>query len=65
MKLISQNCSRKIELEQNPRDLEQEVYEEMCVGCCDEKLCHEDCTYCVQFYERLEELEESICQEQE
>lgn len=47
------------------RDLELEVYEEMCVGCCDEKLCHDDCTYCVQFYERLEELEESICQEQE
>lgn len=40
------------------RDLELEVYEEMCVGCCDEKLCHEDCSHCVQFYERLEELEE-------
>lgn len=45
-------------LEQNPRDLELEVYEELCVGCSDEKICHEECKHCVQFYERLEELEE-------
>lgn len=40
------------------RDLELEVYEEMCVGCSDEKICHEECDHCVQFYERLEEKEE-------
>ncbi len=45
-------------LEQNPRDLELEVYEELCVRCSDEKICHEECEHCVQFYERLEELEE-------
>lgn len=44
-------------LEQNPRDLELEVYEELCVGCSDEKICHEECKHCVQFYERLEEKE--------
>lgn len=44
--------------EQKPRDLELEVYEELCVGCSDEKLCHEECEHCVQFYERLEEKEE-------
>jgi hypothetical protein len=40
-----------------PRDLELEVYEELCVGCSDEKICHEECEHCVQFYERLEEKE--------
>ena len=35
-----------------------EVYEELCIGCSDEKICHEECKHCVQFYERLEELEE-------
>ena len=39
------------------RDLELEVYEELCVGCSDEKMCHEECEHCVQFYERLEEKE--------
>ena len=42
---------------EEPRDLEMEVYEEFCVGCSDEKLCHEECEHCVQFYERLEEKE--------
>lgn len=36
------------------RDLEQEIYEEMCVGCQGEKSCHENCTYCDAFIERLE-----------
>lgn len=43
--------------DEKPRDLEQEVYEEMCVGCSDEKICHEECEHCVQFYERLKEKE--------
>lgn len=43
--------------EKEPRDLELEVYEEMCVGCSDEKICHEECEHCVQFHERLEEKE--------
>lgn len=42
---------------EEPRDLEMEVYEELCVGCSDEKICHEECEYCVQFEERLEEKE--------
>lgn len=53
-------CGQKIDwsnVKQKPRDLEAEVYEELCVGCSDEKICHEECDHCVQFYERLEEKE--------
>lgn len=34
---------------------EELLYEEMCVGCQGEKSCHENCTYCDAFVERLEE----------
>lgn len=43
--------------DEKPRDLELEVYEELCIGCSDEKICHEECEHCVQFYERLKEKE--------
>lgn len=41
-----------------PRNLEQELYQLMCVGCEKERHCHIECEHCDEYHEKLEELEE-------
>ena len=39
------------------RDVEELCYIIMCVGCEDEKRCHDNCENCDEYYEELDELE--------
>lgn len=36
------------------KDYEYIVYKQMCCGCCHEKQCHDECEYCDDYLERLE-----------
>ena len=36
------------------KDYEYIVYKQMCCGCSHEKRCHDDCEYCDDYLERLE-----------
>jgi len=35
--------------------LEEDLYDKMCIGCQSELYCHEECTNCDDYLERLEE----------
>ncbi len=37
------------------------AYEELCVGCIDEKRCHDNVDCCERYMERVEELEGEEC----
>lgn len=39
---------------------EDSVYAKLCVGCPDEKKCHEECVHCTAFYEAFVEAEHDI-----
>ena len=37
---------------------EERLYEEKCVGCPNEKACHDNCEYCDDFLEELDMMED-------
>ena len=38
-------------------DLEFLIYQRICKGCPNERMCHEECEQCEKYYEMLEEAE--------